>query len=275
MTTDDLPSQDAVVPRVRRVIERLARDGTVVAESDGSEHDVFPVAINSEEGEALRNWVANEHAKQTIEIGLGYGFSTLHVCEGLLLNGNSDARHVVPRPQPSPAILELRAPGPRRGRRQANRGASRRVIGDRAASVSTRRSRFRFWIRRRQPQIRRRVSRSVLPRSSDSRWRSCVSGRLQPSRNQESRRPLRQQPRLVDRGIIDDRRRTPVGCAPHAGWAVPKRLQVLRGVLMGAVRAATVDDDVSERQLVDGATPTNLLSPHDVSAVTVVNPAWA
>ncbi|MDP7303533.1 MAG: hypothetical protein QGG09_10550 [Pirellulaceae bacterium] len=44
---------------------------------------------------------------------------------------------------------------------------------------------------------------------------------------------------------------------------------------MGAVRAATVDDDVSERQLVDGATPTNLLSPHDVSAVTVVNPAWA
>ncbi len=30
----------------------------------------------------------------TIEIGLAFGFSALHICEGLLLNGNPDPRHV-------------------------------------------------------------------------------------------------------------------------------------------------------------------------------------
>ena len=47
------------------------------------------------EGEALRNWVAREGAVQTIEVGLGYGISALHICEGLLLNGSPAARHVV------------------------------------------------------------------------------------------------------------------------------------------------------------------------------------
>jgi predicted O-methyltransferase YrrM len=47
------------------------------------------------EGEALRNWVSQEGAVQTIEIGLGYGISALHICEGLLLNGSPAARHVV------------------------------------------------------------------------------------------------------------------------------------------------------------------------------------
>ena len=43
----------------------------------------------------LRKWVAREDASRTIEIGLGYGFSALHLCEGLLSNGRPDARHVV------------------------------------------------------------------------------------------------------------------------------------------------------------------------------------
>jgi hypothetical protein len=34
-------------------------------------------------------------AAQTIEIGLGYGISALHVCEGLLANADPTARHVV------------------------------------------------------------------------------------------------------------------------------------------------------------------------------------
>jgi predicted O-methyltransferase YrrM len=80
------------------VIERLLRDGTVVAGSDGTVHRLFPVAIDAAEGEALRDRVVREGATQTIEIGLGYGISALFACEGLLANGGPAARHGVVDP---------------------------------------------------------------------------------------------------------------------------------------------------------------------------------
>ncbi len=80
--------------RVRRVIERLVRDGTAVARIDGTLHRLFPVAASAAEGEALREWVVREGATQTIEIGLGYGISALHICAGLLENADPTARHV-------------------------------------------------------------------------------------------------------------------------------------------------------------------------------------
>jgi predicted O-methyltransferase YrrM len=84
----------AAVQRVREVIERLDREGSVVARSDGSTHDVRRVAVSRGEGEALGRWVACEGAARTIEIGLGYGVSTLHVCEALLGTQGLSARHV-------------------------------------------------------------------------------------------------------------------------------------------------------------------------------------
>ena len=81
--------------RVRAVIERLVRDGTAFARSDGSFHNLFPVAVYAAEAEALRDWVSREGATRTIEIGLGYGVSALHVCEGLLRNADPAAHHVV------------------------------------------------------------------------------------------------------------------------------------------------------------------------------------
>jgi len=80
--------------RVRSVIDRLVRDGTAVARTDGSLHRLFPVAASPAEGEALREWVVREGATQTIEIGLGYGLSTLHICAGLLENADPTAQHV-------------------------------------------------------------------------------------------------------------------------------------------------------------------------------------
>ena len=77
------------------MIERLVRDGTAVARSDGTLHDLFPVAASAAESEALRGWILREGATRTIEIGLGYGISALHVCEGLLENADeARARHV-------------------------------------------------------------------------------------------------------------------------------------------------------------------------------------
>jgi predicted O-methyltransferase YrrM len=81
--------------RTRQVIERMLRDGTNIARSDGSAHALFPVAIGAAEGEALRERVIRERAFRTIEIGLGYGVSTLFICEALLALGAADARHVV------------------------------------------------------------------------------------------------------------------------------------------------------------------------------------
>ena len=80
--------------RTREVLERLLREGTAVARSDGTSHELFPVAISAAEGSALRDWVVREGASRTVEVGLGYGIAALHVCEGLLVNGDTAARHV-------------------------------------------------------------------------------------------------------------------------------------------------------------------------------------
>lgn len=76
------------------MIERLLREGTAVARSDGTAHNLFPVAVSAAEGEALREWVTREGATRTVEVGLGYGISALFICEGLLTNGDTAARHV-------------------------------------------------------------------------------------------------------------------------------------------------------------------------------------
>jgi len=80
--------------RVRAVIERLVRDGSAVSGADGSAHTLFPVAVSAAEGAALRDWVIRERAVRTIEVGLGYGISTLFICEGLLDGGQPETHHV-------------------------------------------------------------------------------------------------------------------------------------------------------------------------------------
>jgi predicted O-methyltransferase YrrM len=87
------------VLRIRDVIERVVRDGTVAARSDGSLHTVFPVAASPAEGEVLRDWIVRERATRTIEVGLGYGVSALYACDGLLANGGG--RHVAIDPHQS------------------------------------------------------------------------------------------------------------------------------------------------------------------------------
>jgi predicted O-methyltransferase YrrM len=90
-----LIKQDVAIQQVRSVLERLVRNGSTVALADGTKHSIFPVAVNAEEGATLRNWVVQENATQTIEIGLGYGISALNICAGLVANDPATARHVV------------------------------------------------------------------------------------------------------------------------------------------------------------------------------------
>ena len=90
-----LPHREAALRRVRDVIERLQRQGTAIAGSDATVHRLFPDAVTAAEGSALREWVLRGAATQTIEVGLGYAFSSLFICEGLLAGEAVDVSHVV------------------------------------------------------------------------------------------------------------------------------------------------------------------------------------
>jgi len=92
------PVGQAPVEQLRQVIERLVTGSTIVSALDGSVHDIFPVAVDQSEGEALRDCVIRNSAVHTIEVGLGYAVSTLYICQGLLGAGGSDPRHVVVDP---------------------------------------------------------------------------------------------------------------------------------------------------------------------------------
>jgi predicted O-methyltransferase YrrM len=80
--------------QIRRVIEQLVEKGSVT-DADGVERSIFPAALNPREASALRDWVLREKAVHTVEVGLAFGFSTLHICQALVLNGDPEARHVV------------------------------------------------------------------------------------------------------------------------------------------------------------------------------------
>lgn len=107
MSSADGLGRNSAQGRVRGVIERLAQEGTAVARSDGSLHSLFPVAASAAEGEALRGWISREAAAWTVEVGLGYGVSALHVCEGLLANYDPAARHVAIDPHQATRFSDL------------------------------------------------------------------------------------------------------------------------------------------------------------------------
>jgi len=52
--------------QVRSVIEQTLQEGKVVASSDNSVNEIFPVAIDAAQGRALRDWIVKEKASQTI-----------------------------------------------------------------------------------------------------------------------------------------------------------------------------------------------------------------
>ncbi len=89
------------------MIRRLLGEQSAVARSDGKLHQLFPVAIDPREGEALRAWVRREDAALTLEVGLGYGISALFICAGLLANGHPHARHVALDPNQTQRFSDL------------------------------------------------------------------------------------------------------------------------------------------------------------------------
>jgi predicted O-methyltransferase YrrM len=78
--------------QIRHMVQQLIKIGSVTG-LDGNKRAIFPVALSPGEASALRDWVCREKAVRTVEIGLAFAFSTLHICEGLILNGDPEAHH--------------------------------------------------------------------------------------------------------------------------------------------------------------------------------------
>jgi predicted O-methyltransferase YrrM len=80
---------------------RLLQEGSAVARSDGTVHTIFPTSVSHDVGHALRRWIERERPTKTLEIGLGYGISTLFICDGLHAVGIDHARHLAVDPNQS------------------------------------------------------------------------------------------------------------------------------------------------------------------------------
>ena len=76
--------------RAGELIAELVASGSAVAKLDGRKHELFPVAIDTDEGEALQRWVKKESPGSVIEIGLGYGFAALNCAKALFENRGED-----------------------------------------------------------------------------------------------------------------------------------------------------------------------------------------
>jgi hypothetical protein len=90
-----MPNSDSI-KKVRSVIEGLDRDGDKKVFPDNPNVPLFRTAsIPTAEGESLREWVIEEKVVDSIEIGLAFGFSALHICEGLLQNNEENVKHTI------------------------------------------------------------------------------------------------------------------------------------------------------------------------------------
>lgn len=86
------------VARIESVLHDVTASGRVRSQLDGTEHPVFPVAIDPDEGRALRRWVERASPAAPVEIGLGFAVSTLYLCAGMLVAGRRGWRHVAVDP---------------------------------------------------------------------------------------------------------------------------------------------------------------------------------
>jgi predicted O-methyltransferase YrrM len=75
---------------VRTFALRLLASGVVTARSDGAEHELRPVSIGVDEGDALRQVIVGDRATRTIDVGLGYAIASLFMCSGLLATAGSE-----------------------------------------------------------------------------------------------------------------------------------------------------------------------------------------
>jgi predicted O-methyltransferase YrrM len=75
---------------IRDRIGEIYRNGYVLGEDD-VRYPIAPIAVASWRGEFVRDLCVAERATSSVEVGMAWGLSTLHIIEGLLANASGEA----------------------------------------------------------------------------------------------------------------------------------------------------------------------------------------
>lgn len=71
---------------IHPLIDQIYETGKV-QDAQGNAFDVYPHSVEPERGRRLYQTVRDSRATRTLEIGMAYGLSTLHICQALQDNG--------------------------------------------------------------------------------------------------------------------------------------------------------------------------------------------
>jgi predicted O-methyltransferase YrrM len=88
---------NAVRDRIRGEIDKLYREGVVHGE-DGFRKSLYPTSVTPGRGKFLGDLVRRLKPAATIEVGMGWGLSTLHMLEAMVENGGEHQPHIIMDP---------------------------------------------------------------------------------------------------------------------------------------------------------------------------------
>lgn len=94
------PSRDvthAAAARIRAQIDKLYREGIVHCD-DGFTNSLYPKSITPGRGRFLGDLMRKFAPQATLEVGMGWGLSTLHLLEGMLQAGGVRQPHIIMDP---------------------------------------------------------------------------------------------------------------------------------------------------------------------------------
>jgi predicted O-methyltransferase YrrM len=90
-------SQSTLRNRIRAEIDKLYREGIVYGD-DGFSRSLYPTSVTPGRGKFLGDLVRDLKPAATLEVGMGWGLSTLHMLEAMVENGGIRQPHIIMDP---------------------------------------------------------------------------------------------------------------------------------------------------------------------------------
>lgn len=92
MTTATQPTLHSSVEQLRKARTNLYSKGQLLGQT-GQHFDIWPSGLTADAGEFLKNVVAHERARRTLETGFAFGLSASFIIEGMLESGGEFVSH--------------------------------------------------------------------------------------------------------------------------------------------------------------------------------------
>jgi len=90
-------SENVVRDRIRDEIDKLYREGMVYGD-EGFSRSLYPTSVTPGRGKFLGDLVRQLKPASTLEVGMGWGLSTLHMLEAMVENGGVKQPHIIMDP---------------------------------------------------------------------------------------------------------------------------------------------------------------------------------